>query len=152
MPEYVVGLDNCICKNPNVRSRFGELSRSSKAIGFITYSPEFGMFSCIEYYINASLYFYLIFFSDGNDFDGKCLCAPHTYCYDVDVHQLRRYCHFPVTVERYFDLRVEVRCEIMLFPRDLYLLRFFLAHRSVVEAYALGGCGRSLWKKHIIKR
>lgn len=45
IPEYVVGAISCICKNPNVKSRFLVLSRLAKAIGFIMYSPEFGMFS-----------------------------------------------------------------------------------------------------------
>jgi len=51
MPEYKVGLDSCICKNPNVKSKFRVLSRSSKAIGFMMYSPEFGMFSCARVYV-----------------------------------------------------------------------------------------------------
>lgn len=53
MPKYMVGLDNCICKKPNIKSRFWVLSRFSNAIGFMTYSPEFGMFSykqCIVLY------------------------------------------------------------------------------------------------------
>lgn len=138
MPEYVVGLDSCICKKPNVRSRFGALSRLSKAIGFITYSPEFGMFSYIEF-TNVLLWEI-----------GHCFFIFFIYRNDVDVHQLRRYCHFSVTVERYFDLRVEIRSKILLFPRNLYFLGFSLTHRSVVEPYALCSCGRRLWKKHVM--
>lgn len=44
MPEYIVGLVSCICKNPNVKSRFWMLSRSSKITGLMTYSPELGIF------------------------------------------------------------------------------------------------------------
>lgn len=45
MPEYKIGLDNFICRNPKVKSKFLIFSRSSNANGLIMYSPELGMFS-----------------------------------------------------------------------------------------------------------
>lgn len=53
MPEYIVGLDSCICKNPNVKSKFWTLSRSSKIAGLMTYSPELGIFVYIDIQHNS---------------------------------------------------------------------------------------------------
>jgi hypothetical protein len=105
-----------------------------------------------KYYLISTpgLFFYIHNLGDAQFF--YIHCASQTYRYDVNVYQLWRYCHFPITIERYLDLRIEIRCEILLFPRDLYFLGFSFSHRSVVEPYAFGSCGRRLWKKCVIKR
>lgn len=139
MPEYIVGLDNCICKNPNVRSRFLVLSRSSKVTGFMMYSPELGMFSC-----NKRMNTRYFRVSKPHLFENEFIILMLAYRYDIDVHEFGSDRYLSVTVKRYFDLRVEIRREILFFPGDFYRARLSFPYRTVLEPNPFGGCGRSL--------
>lgn len=134
MPEYVVGLFSCICKKPNVKSRFLVLSRFSKSTGLMTYSPEFGMLSCTRKIIVAIRV----------KRHADITVCKLTDRYNVDVHEFGCDRHFSVTIKRYLYLRVIIRREILLFPCDLYPFGPSLTHRPVLKPNALGSCGRSL--------
>jgi len=143
MPEYVVGLVNFICKNPNVKSRFTVLSRSSKAAGFMVYSPELGIFVCAD---NNTI---MTFIYTGRYNSVKNLvCWVHTkrstYRYDVDEYEFGCDRYFSVTVKRYLYLGVEIRSEILPFPGDFYFFRLPFPYRRVLEPNTFGSRGRSL--------
>lgn len=108
------------------------LSRFSKAIGLMTYSPEFGIFSCTKI-----LFCYIYC-------NWELLCF--IYRYNIDEHEFRCNRHFSVTIQRYFYLSVKIWRKILFFPWDFNFLWFSFAYRSVLEPNTFSRCSRGLYK------